>query len=292
MKRDISGWFILDKPLGMTSTAAVGRVRWLFAARKGGHAGTLDPLATGILPIALGEATKTVPAMQDGRKVYRFTLAWGSATTTDDAEGEVTATSNVRPAEDDIRAILPRFTGTILQVPPAFSAIRVGGERAYDIARAGGEVELAPRPVTIDSLSLLHHDGDVSGFEMTCEKGTYVRALARDLAAALGSRGHVAALRRVAVGPFGESHAVTLESLERTADRDALLLPVAAGLAGLPEVRIEPKQAASLRQGNPVLLTGAAAPVALEQAWASCGGAAVAVGKVERGHFKPRRVIL
>ena len=292
MKRDISGWVILDKPYGMTSTTAVGRVRWLFSAKKAGHAGTLDPLATGILPIALGEATKTVPAMQDGRKVYRFTVAWGAATATDDAEGEVIATSDRRPAEADVLAALPRFTGKIMQAPPAFSAIKIDGERAYDIARAGGEVALAPRPVIVDALRLLRHVTASSDFEMACEKGTYVRSLARDLAEALGTRGHVTALRRTAVGPFDESRTLTIESIEADEDRDASLLPAAAGLAGLTEVRLTPDQAATLRHGNPVLLTGAGAPVALELAWASSRGEAVAIGSVERGHFKPRRVLL
>src|SRR5690606_29931149 len=175
----------------MTSTQAVGKVRWLFGARKAGHAGTLDPLATGILPIALGEATKTVPVVQDGGKVYRFTIRWGTATSTDDAEGTVVATSDRRPGEADIRAALPAFTGTILQRPPAFSAIKVDGERAYDLARAGETVVLQPRPVTIDALRLVAHAGDTSELEMACEKGTYVRALARDLAEALGTHGHV-----------------------------------------------------------------------------------------------------
>ncbi|HHY50703.1 MAG TPA: tRNA pseudouridine(55) synthase TruB, partial [Alphaproteobacteria bacterium] len=229
-KRDVSGWLILDKPYGMTSTQAVGRLRWLYAARKAGHAGTLDPLATGVLPVALGEATKTVPVLQEGRKVYRFTLAWGTATTTDDSEGEIVATSERRPLQAEVEAALPAFIGTIMQVPPAFSAVHVGGERAYDIARAGGAVTLAPRPVTIRSLLLLRHGPDASEFELECEKGTYVRALARDLAAALGTRGHVAALRRTAVGRFTEAEAVTLDAVAAAAERDRLLAPVAAAL--------------------------------------------------------------
>ena len=296
LKRDVSGWLVLDKPYDMTSTQAVGKVRWLFSAKKAGHAGTLDPLATGILPIALGEATKTVSILQDGEKVYRFTLAWGAATTTDDREGEVVATSEHRPDAAAVAAMLPRFTGTILQRPPAFSAIKVDGERAYDIARSGGEVDLPPRPVTISGLRLLAHGPDASEFEMECEKGTYVRALARDLAEALGTRGHIAALRRTAVGPFGETDAVTLADLEATigagADPDPLLVTVAAALSDLPEVRLSPDQAALLRNGGRVLLTGAGAPVSLDEAWASCRGGAVAVGAVEKGHFVPRRVLL
>ncbi len=292
VKRDVSGWLILDKPYDMTSTQAVGKVRWLFGARKAGHAGTLDPLATGILPIALGEATKTVPVVQNGSKVYRFTIAWGSATSTDDAEGEVIATSDRRPTATEIHDLLPTFTGTIMQRPPIFSAIKIDGERAYDIARAGDEVTLEPRPVTIDSLLLLEHSTDSSEFEMACEKGTYVRSLARDLAEALGTHGHVAVLRRTAVGTFTEARAVTLDALEVAANRDALLLPTAAGLTGLPEIRLTADEAVTLRHGNPVLLTGAGAPVALDDAWASCKGEAIAIGAVEQGQFKPRRVLL
>lgn len=291
-KRDMSGWLVLDKPYDMTSTQAVGKVRWLFGAKKAGHAGTLDPLATGILPIALGEATKTVPAVQDGTKVYHFSILWGSATSTDDAEGEVIATSNHRPAESDVEAALGAFTGEIMQTPPAFSAIKVNGERAYDLARAGETVELQPRPVFIESLKLLIHGDKTSDFEMTCEKGTYVRALARDLAQALGTYGHVSRLHRAAVGPFSDARAVTLEALEAATDRDALLLPVAAGLAQLPELRMDPDQATAIRHGNPVLLTGANAPLWLDTAWASFAGKALALGRVEAGHFKPDRVIL
>jgi tRNA pseudouridine55 synthase len=291
-KRDVSGWVILDKPYDMTSTQAVGKVRWLFGAKKAGHAGTLDPLATGILPIALGEATKTVPAVQDGEKVYRFTIKWGEETSTDDAEGEVTERSEVRPDAAAIAVALPLFTGTILQTPPAFSAIKVDGERAYDLARAGEVVELAPREVHIEALTLVGHDGGTSALEMRCEKGTYVRALARDLARHLGSRGHVIKLHRALVGPFDEARAISLEALEAAVDRDALLLPVSAGLSLLPEVRLTPEQAQTVRHGNPVLLTGARAPIQLDVAWASCAGSAVALGRVEMGQFKPQRVIV
>lgn len=291
-KRDVSGWLILDKPYGMTSTQAVGKVRWLFGAKKAGHAGTLDPLATGILPIALGEATKTVPSVQDGGKVYRFTIAWGSATSTDDAEGEVVARSEKRPTETEILAALPAFMGTIMQRPPAFSAIKVDGARAYDLARAGEAVDLMPRPVTIGALRLLDHRGDSSDLEMACEKGTYVRALARDLAEALGTCGHVTALRRTAVGDFTEDRAIGLDALEAAIDRDSLLLPVAAGLFGLTEVRLSADQAVALRHGNSVLLGGSTAPVQLDEAWASCRGEAIALGFVEAGHFCPRRVLL
>ena len=290
VKRDVSGWIVLNKPYDMTSTQAVGKVRWLLGAKKAGHAGTLDPLATGVLPIALGEATKTVPIVQDGTKVYRFTIKWGEETKTDDAEGEVTERSDVRPDEAAIQAALPQFTGEIMQTPPAFSAIKVDGERAYDLARAGETVVLEPRPVFIEALTLLAHTGETSELEMTCEKGTYVRALARDLARALGSRGHVIALHRSQVGPFSDLIAVSIEDIER--NLDGAVVPVAAGLTGLPEVRLSTQQAQVLRHGNPVLLTGASAPVRLDNAWASEAGSPVALGYVEAGHFHPQRVLL
>ncbi len=290
-KRNVSGWVILDKPYGMTSTQAVGKVRWLYSAEKAGHAGTLDPLATGLLPIALGEATKTVPFVQAGGKRYRFQLEWGSATSTDDAEGEVVATSEVRPTDAQLRAMLPRFIGTILQKPPAFSAIKIAGERAYDLARAGAAVDLAPRPVTISELVLLEHTAEHSSFEMACEKGTYVRSLARDLAEALGTRGHVTLLRRTEVAGFTEQDSVLVETLEATPDRDALLKPTAVALSHLPELRMSGDDAAILRNGGAILLRGASAPVALAEAWASINGAAVAIGEVRAGHFHPSRVL-
>jgi len=290
VKRDVSGWIVLNKPYDMTSTQAVGKVRWLLGAKKAGHAGTLDPLATGVLPIALGEATKTVPIVQDGKKVYRFTIKWGEETATDDAEGDVTERSDVRPDEAAIRAALPRFTGEIMQTPPAFSAIKIDGERAYDLARAGETVVLEPRPVFIEALVLLGHTGDTSELEMTCEKGTYVRALARDLARALGSRGHVIALHRAQVGPFDDVIAVSIADIEQKLD--GAIVPVASGLVELPEVRLTAQQAQVLRHGNPVLLTGSAAPVSLDSAWASEAGSPVALGYVEAGHFHPQRVLL
>lgn len=293
-KRDLSGWLVFNKPYDMSSTEAVGKLRWLFSAKKAGHAGTLDPLATGILPIAFGEATKTVPAVQDGTKIYHFDIVWGAATATDDIEGEVIATSDVRPTREALETLLPRFTGVITQIPPAFSAIRIGGERAYDLARAGEKLDMPPRQVEIDALEILTHAPDRSRLSVTCSKGTYVRALARDIAEALGTKGHVGALHRARVGSFSDENAITLATVESAADgaRDALLLPVAAGLANLPEVRLDARQAATIRLGNPVLLTGRDAPVALDDAWASLKGEAVALGHVENGQFKPRRVIL
>ena len=284
---------MLNKPYDVTSTQAVGKVRWLMNAAKAGHAGTLDPLATGILPIALGEATKAVPQVQEGIKVYRFAIGWGKATSTDDTEGEVIATSDVRPDGAALAAVLPRFTGTILQRPPAFSAIKVDGERAYDLARAGETVELAARPIDIDAIELVSHGADESVLEVTCGKGTYVRSLARDIAEALGTVGHVTKLHRAAVGPFTDADAVTLEELEAAemgAARDALVKPVSAGLAGIAEIRLDAGQANAVGHGNPVLLTGAGAPVSLDECWVSFKGKVLATGQVEFGQFRPGRV--
>ena len=293
VKRALSGWIVLDKPYDMTSTQAVGKVRWLLGAAKAGHAGTLDPLATGILPIALGEATKAVPQVQDGTKIYRFSIVWGQSTTTDDAEGSVVATSPVRPKREALEALLPRFTGTILQRPPAISALKIDGERAYDLARAGEVVELAERPIDIDAIRLVEHGSEQSVLEVTCGKGTYVRALARDIAEALGTHGHVGQLHRAAVGPFHDGDAVTIAQLEAALEgpeRDALLKPVSAGFGDLPEIRLDPVQATLIRNGNPALLTGAGSPVALDTCWASFRGDVVATGRVEFGQFHPKRV--
>ncbi|HEY8576709.1 MAG TPA: tRNA pseudouridine(55) synthase TruB [Devosia sp.] len=292
LKRAIAGWVVLNKPYEMTSTQAVGKVRWLFGAAKAGHAGTLDPLATGILPIALGEATKAVPQVQDGEKRYRFAISWGSATTTDDREGEVIARSDVRPEREALEAVLPQFIGTILQRPPIFSALKIDGERAYDLARAGEAVDLPPREIDVDDIVLLEHGAEQSVLEVTCGKGTYVRSLARDIAEALGTRGHVATLHRAAVGPFHDGDAVTIDQLEALAleARDALLKPVAAGFADLPEIRLDPQQATAVRHGNAVLLTGAGAPISLDECWASFRGEVVATGWVEFGQFRCRRV--
>jgi tRNA pseudouridine55 synthase len=292
VKRAISGWVVLDKPYDMTSTQAVGKVRWLFGAAKAGHAGTLDPLATGILPIALGEATKAVPQVQDGTKVYRFAIKWGSATTTDDAEGSVVATSDVRPERAALEAVLPRFTGTILQRPPIYSALKVDGERAYDLARAGEAVELQPREIDVDAITLIEHGGEQSTLEVTCGKGTYVRSLARDIAEALDTRGHVSLLHRAAVGPFHDGDALTIDQLEALSqdERDALLKPVWAGFADLPEIRLDAQQATAVRHGNAVLLTGQGAPVSLDECWVSFKGEVLATGWVEFGQFKCRRV--
>ncbi|MEO5807960.1 tRNA pseudouridine(55) synthase TruB [Devosia sp.] len=291
-KRAVSGWIVLNKPYDMTSTQAVGKVRWLFGAAKAGHAGTLDPLATGILPIALGEATKAVPYVQDGRKVYRFAVKWGAATATDDAEGEVIATSEHRASAEEITAILPEFIGTISQVPPIYSALKIDGERAYDLARAGEVVEMVAREIFVEDLVLVEHGAEQSSFEVTCGKGTYVRSLARDIAERVGTKGHVISLHRAAVGPFSDADAVTIDQLEAAelAGRDALLKPVASSLAGVPEIRLTPQQLTGVKHGNPVLLTGAGAPVTIDDCWASYGGAVVATGHVQFGQFVPTRV--
>jgi tRNA pseudouridine55 synthase len=254
----ISGWINLDKPYDFGSTQAVGRVRWLFNAQKAGHAGTLDPLATGILPIALGEATKTVSYLMDADKTYRFTLAWGRATATFDREGETTATSDVRPDRARIEAALGGFIGEIIQIPPNYSAVRVEGERAYDLARSGAQFELAGRPVRIDDLRIVAiPDLDHVELEMDCGKGTYVRAIARDLAQALGTCAHVSALRRTRVGPFTEESAIGLEKLEELSHKAALpeaLLPVTTALDDIPVLAVTAEDAFRLAQGRSIVL--------------------------------------
>ena len=313
-KNKVHGWVVLDKPYGMTSTQAVGKIRWLFNAEKAGHGGTLDPLATGLLPIALGEATKTVAYAMDGRKVYRFTATWGEERATDDLEGEVTATSATRPSREAIEALLPRFTGEIMQAPPAFSAIKVDGERAYDLARAGEAVELAERPISIEALRLVDiPDADHATFEVICGKGTYIRSLARDMGRALSCLGHVSMLRRVAVGPFTEAHMISLEKLEELshkapggnapapipadeADPNArlnvkrALLPIVTVLDGIPALAVDGEKAQRLRQGQPVLLRGANAPIAADAVLVTCGDQPVGIAAIEQGSLKPKRL--
>ena len=291
----VHGWLIFDKPEGMNSTRAVGLVKSLYDAAKAGHAGTLDPLATGVLPIALGEATKTVPFVVEGSKVYRFTVRFGIETDTDDAEGKVTASSDRRPSSPEIEATLPRFTGEIIQVPPRFSALKVEGARAYELARDEEQFELEPRPVSIARLTLVAHpDKDHCILETECGKGTYVRALARDLGRALGSHGHVAALRRTRVGPFGEDRAVSVERLEALAsDRDDLVAaqePVEIARRGIPALAVSAADAARLRRGQPVLLRGRDAPILAGTIYAMARGTLVAVGEVSEGELKPRRI--
>jgi tRNA pseudouridine55 synthase len=287
---EVNGWLVLDKPVGMTSTHAVSRLKRLFNAKKAGHAGTLDPLASGILPVAFGEATKTVPFVQDGEKAYRFTVAWGAETDTDDSDGKVVRTSADRPGVDTIVELLPRFVGTIMQTPPAFSAIKIAGERAYDIARDGEAVEIAPRPVTIHALELVGGDAEACVLEARCGKGTYVRAIARDLGRLLGCFGHVSQLRRTRVGPFTEADAAGLAELEENAAAAGqALLPVEAGLTELPCVIVDRNAAARLRRGQPLLLRGRDAP-AEGVAYAACGGVPVAFGPVTAGELTPSRV--
>lgn len=299
-KRDVNGWCVLDKPIDMTSTHAVAVVKRLFSAKRAGHAGTLDPLASGLLPIALGEASKTVPYVMEGRKTYRFTVRWGEERDTDDSEGRAIARSDTRPTPDQIRALLPRFTGTIAQVPPRYSAIKIDGERAYDLARSGETVELAARPVDIHRLELVDTpDADHAVLAAECGKGTYVRAIARDMGRALGCHGYVSALRRTAVGPFQETDAVALASLDAAAPAEggdraalaALLQPVDAGLRLLPAVNVSRTDAARLARGQPVLLRGRDAPIMQPGVVAvSTHGDLVALAEFEQGELRPRRV--
>jgi tRNA pseudouridine55 synthase len=295
--RAVHGWVVLDKPSGMTSTQAVGAVRRIFDARKAGHSGTLDPLATGVLPIALGEATKTVPYAVEGRKRYRFTVRWGVATNTDDAEGTVIGTSSNRPGRPAIEALLGTFTGAIAQIPPSFSAIKIAGDRAYDLARAGEVVTLHPRTVEVFSLKLVDvSEPDTATFEAECGKGTYVRALARDMGSSLGCLGHLIALRRTRVARFSEADAVSLEALEEASGRsDGLLstylLPVEAALRELPALNVGQNDAARLLRGQPVLIGGRDAPPASSgHTYATCKGNLIAVGRIERGEMYPVRV--
>jgi tRNA pseudouridine55 synthase len=299
----------------------VSKVKWLYGAEKAGHAGTLDPLASGMLPIALGEATKTVPYVQDGAKVYRFTVAWGQERTTDDLEGAVTKTSDARPDEAAIRAVMPKYTGIIMQVPPQFSAIKIGGERAYDLAREGEAVEIPAREVEIGRFDLIEMpDADRAVFEIECGKGTYVRSLARDMGRDLGCFGHIADLRRTEVFPFTPDDFVTLDELEAAATPaetgaeaeppaeedagarkprpgpaewkalDALLLDTGAGLDCLPQVAVSDDAAARIRLGNPVIVRGRDAPVEADEACAFVHGRLIAIGAIEAGMFRPRRV--
>lgn len=293
----IHGWFVLDKPVNMTSTQAVGITRRVFNAQKAGHSGTLDPLATGILPIALGEATKTVSFAVDGEKAYRFTVRWGAETETDDTEGTITKTSDRYPDRASIEALLPQFHGEIMQVPPAYSAIKVDGARAYDLARDGETVVLEARPVFIDSLQLVDTpDAATSVFEARCGKGTYVRALARDMGRLLGCYGHVIALRRTQVGPFDEAAAVTMDELMAASESgdpeqlSRLLQPVEAALADLPELLVSQSDAASLARGQTVLIRGRDAPILSGPAYATSKGRLIALGELAKGALHPTRV--
>jgi tRNA pseudouridine55 synthase len=293
--RNISGWLAVDKPAGVTSNAVVNKVRWAFDARKAGHAGTLDPDATGVLAVALGEATKTVPFVTDALKAYVFTVRFGAATNTDDAEGEVIATSDVRPTDEDIKKALAEFVGDIMQVPPQFSAVKIDGERAYKRARDGETMEIEARPLWVEELLLVDcPDRDTAVLEMVCGKGGYVRAIARDLGQSLKCLGHVTQLRRIWSGPFEAANAVTLnriEELARTPELDRYLLPLEAGLEDLPEVRTTAEGAARLRNGNAGIVFASDVEYG-DMCWASLDGVPVAVGTYRAGELHPSRVFV
>ena len=312
--RPVPGWVVLDKPVGMGSTEAVSKIKWLYQAEKAGHAGTLDPLASGMLPIALGEATKTVPYVQDGAKVYRFTVAWGEERSTDDLEGPVTKSSDLRPSEAQVKALLPKYTGVIMQTPPQFSAIKIAGERAYDLAREGETVDIPAREIEVGRLEVVEHNADGSVFEIECGKGTYVRSLARDMGRDLGCFGHISHLRRIEVEPFTPEDFVTIAELEAArfgagkedgdeagedadipvdfATIDALLVDTVVALDCLPQVQVSDDAAARIRLGNPVIIRGRDAPVEAEEACATARGRLVAIGAIEQGMFKPKRVFV
>jgi tRNA pseudouridine55 synthase len=300
--RPLDGWLIVDKPPGLTSTDVVNRVRRAFDAQKAGHGGTLDPLATGLLPVAFGAATKTVPYVMDGTTLYRFTLRFGEARDTDDADGVITGTSPARPADEAIRAALPRFRGDIMQVPPTFSAVKVAGERAYDLAREGRPPALEPRPARVDRFELVERpDPDTAVFEVASGKGVYMRSLARDLAAAVGTLGHIVALRRLRVGPFTEAQAIPLDKLIGSADTAPaspdLLLPVATALADIPALALTEAEASGLRHGQAISLVtlmgripGSADPDGgLVRAMA--GLRVIGLARLEDGWMKPERLL-
>ncbi|MEQ5871358.1 tRNA pseudouridine(55) synthase TruB [Sagittula sp. NFXS13] len=291
--RDISGWLIVDKPAGMTSTAVVNKVRWSLEAKKAGHAGTLDPEATGLLAVALGEATKTVPYITDALKAYSFVVRWGQATNTDDTEGEIIAESDKRPSDDEIKEALHGFVGDIQQVPPQFSAVKIDGERAYKRARDGEAMDIAARPLYVDELLLIDRpNADTAVLEMTCGKGGYVRSIARDLGNTLGCHGHVLTLRRLWSGPFTLDDAITIEqvdALARTPDLDAFIKPLELGLTDLPELRATHEGATRLKNGNPGMVIASNVEYG-DECWASLDGKPLAVGRYKAGELHPSRV--
>lgn len=293
--RDVSGWLIVDKPAGITSTAVVNKVKWALGAKKAGHAGTLDPEATGVLAVALGEATKTVPYITDALKAYEFSVTLGQATNTDDTEGEVVHTSDARPSDDDIKAALGTFVGDIMQVPPKFSAVKIDGQRAYKLARDGEDVDIAARPLWVEELVLTDRpDPDHVILEMTCGKGGYVRSIARDLGALLGCYGHVEWLRRVWSGPFDADQGISIEQIEALAKQpelDAYLLPLELGLSDLPELPCTPEAAAKMRNGNAAMVIASNVEYG-DECWASLDGKAVAVGIFKSGELHPSRVFV
>ena len=296
--KPIHGWVVFDKPLGMSSTQAVGKIRWLFNAEKAGHGGTLDPLATGLLPIALGEATKTVQWAMDGRKTYRFRIKWGAETETDDLEGKVSTQSASRPNHSSIESILDQFIGEITQIPPIYSALKIDGERAYDLARAGEEPEMKPRQVLIEELRLIDASNpEQADFEVVCGKGTYIRALARDMGRKLGCLGHLTLLRRTQVGPFVEKDMISLESLEELShkpDRESalqgVLHSISTVLDGIPALAVVDGQAAQLRQGQSVLLRGANAPINCAAVLVTHEGRPLGICEIAQGSLKTKRL--
>ncbi|MCZ8334453.1 MAG: tRNA pseudouridine(55) synthase TruB [Rhodobacteraceae bacterium] len=291
--RAVSGWLIVDKPAGITSTSVVNKVKWALAAQKAGHAGTLDPAATGVLAVALGEATKTVPHITDALKCYRFMVRFGAATTTDDAEGSIIDTAATRPTDDALRAALAPFRGQIEQVPPQFSAVKVDGERAYDLAREGERLDLAPRPLWVERLDLIDRpDPDHALLEMVCGKGGYVRSIARDLGAALGCHGHVLWLRREWSGPFEAKDGLTLDEIDQMAhspELDSYLKPLEIALEDLPHVSATAEGAARIRNGNPGMVIAAGIDWGTE-VWASYQGRPIAIGRYQAGELHPSRV--
>ena len=291
--RDISGWLVIDKPAGLTSTAVVNKVRWAIQAKKAGHAGTLDPEATGVLAVALGEATKTVPYITDALKAYRFTVRLGQATNTDDTEGEVISTSDQRPTDAQIKQALGSFVGDIMQVPPKFSAVKIDGQRAYKLARDGENVEIAARPLWVEELVMTdRNDDDHVTLEMICGKGGYVRSIARDLGQSLGCFGHVRDLRRIWSGPFDAADGLTLEQIDHMAhspNLDAHVRPISDGLVDLPEVRATAEGAARMRNGNPGMVLTSDVEYG-DECWASLDGAPIAVGRYKSGELHPARV--
>jgi tRNA pseudouridine55 synthase len=298
-RNSLHGWLVLDKPLGISSTQALGKVRWLLNAEKAGHGGTLDPLASGILPLAFGEATKTVQWAMDGRKTYRFTARWGAETATDDLEGAVTATSNHAASQQSIEAILYEFIGEIPQTPPIYSAIKVDGERAYDLARAGETVELKSRIVSIESLQIESHapDNTETTFVVTCGKGTYVRAIARDIGRKLGCLGHVTYLRRLAVGPFTEKDSISLEMLEKIVHSppsenslSGLLRPIETVLDGIPALAVMEAEAKRLQQGQKVLLPESEKLSEAEAVLVTLEGKPIGIFRLEKRVLKAIRV--
>lgn len=294
--RPISGWLVVDKPAGMTSTAVVNKVRWALGAAKAGHAGTLDPEATGVLAVALGEATKTVPYITDALKAYEFSVRLGQATNTDDAEGEVIAESANRPSDEGIKAALGQFLGDIMQVPPKFSAVKIDGQRAYKLAREDEDFEIAARPLYVDSLVMLDRpDEDHVTLEMVCGKGGYVRSIARDLGEALGCHGHVEWLRRVWSGPFEASDGISIEEIDRMAkspELDEHLLALEVGLEDLPEVTTTVEGATKLRNGNAGIAIPKDEVEYGDECWASLDGEAVAIGRFKGGELHPSKVFV